>query len=127
MGRKGEATRARVIEAARGCISELGYHGASSNEIARRAGITWGVIQYHFGTRESVLLAVVDHAIEEAFGQQVFTGLESFGQFFAHGVGDDAWACETDEGFGFGDDDVAEHGVACGDAACGGVGQYADK
>ncbi len=65
MGRKGEATRARVIDAARGCISELGYHGASSNEIARRAGITWGVIQYHFGTRESVLLAVVDHAIDE--------------------------------------------------------------
>ena len=65
MGRKGEATRRRVIEAARDCISELGFHRASSNEIARRAGMTWGVIQYHFGTRESVLLAVVDSAIEE--------------------------------------------------------------
>jgi AcrR family transcriptional regulator len=64
-GRKGTATRARVIEAARECISELGYHRASSNEIARQAGITWGVIQYHFGSRESVLLAIVDSAVEE--------------------------------------------------------------
>jgi AcrR family transcriptional regulator len=54
-----------VIEAARKCISELGYHRASSNEIARQAGITWGVIQYHFGSRESVLLAIVDDAVEE--------------------------------------------------------------
>lgn len=64
-GRKGAATRARVIEAARECLSELGYHRASSNEIARRADITWGVIQYHFGSRESVLLAIVDSAVEE--------------------------------------------------------------
>jgi AcrR family transcriptional regulator len=54
-----------VIEAARKCISELGYHRASSNEIARQAGMTWGVIQYHFGSRESVLLAIVDGAVEE--------------------------------------------------------------
>ncbi len=65
MGKKGAETRARVIEAARACISELGYHRASSNEIARRAGITWGVIQYHFGSRESVLLAIVDGAVDE--------------------------------------------------------------
>ncbi|MAG34065.1 MAG: hypothetical protein CL908_24560 [Deltaproteobacteria bacterium] len=61
---KGAATRARVVDAARRCISELGYHRASSNEIARWAGVTWGVIQYHFGSRESVLLALVDDAVE---------------------------------------------------------------
>ena len=62
---KGAATRAHVIDAARKCISELGYHRASSNEIARWAGVTWGVIQYHFGSREAVLLAIVDDAVAD--------------------------------------------------------------
>jgi AcrR family transcriptional regulator len=53
------ATRVRVIEAAVACILERGFYRASSNEIARRAGVTWGVIQHHFGTREELLLAVL--------------------------------------------------------------------
>src|SRR3954451_18710554 len=52
------STRTRVIEAAVACILEEGFYRASSNKIARRAGVTWGVIQYHFGTREGLLLAV---------------------------------------------------------------------
>ncbi|HEY8528022.1 MAG TPA: TetR/AcrR family transcriptional regulator [Acidimicrobiales bacterium] len=55
------ATRTRVIEAAVACILERGFYRASSNEIARRAGVTWGVIQHHFGTREELLLAVLRH------------------------------------------------------------------
>jgi AcrR family transcriptional regulator len=53
------ATRNRVIDAAVACILERGFYRASSNEIARRAGVTWGVIQHHFGTREELLLAVL--------------------------------------------------------------------
>jgi AcrR family transcriptional regulator len=53
-------TRRRVLDAAVSCIIERGFYRASSNEIARHAGMTWGVIQYHFGTRESLMLAVLD-------------------------------------------------------------------
>lgn len=53
-----ESTRARMLSAAVACILEEGYYRASSNRIAQRAGVTWGVIQYHFGTREQLLLAV---------------------------------------------------------------------
>jgi AcrR family transcriptional regulator len=53
-------TRRRVIDAAVACILERGFYRASSNEIARRAGVTWGVIQYHFGTREALMLAVLE-------------------------------------------------------------------
>ena len=54
-------TRARVIEAAVECIIELGfYRGSSTNEIARRAGATWGVIQWYFGNREGLMLAVLE-------------------------------------------------------------------
>ena len=53
------ATRERVIAAAVDSILERGFYRASSNEIARRAGVTWGVIQHHFGTREALMLAVL--------------------------------------------------------------------
>lgn len=54
------ATRQRVIDAAIKCILEQGFYRASSNAIAETAGLTWGVIQYHFGTRESLMLAVLE-------------------------------------------------------------------
>jgi AcrR family transcriptional regulator len=52
-------TRQRVILAAIQCILEQGFYRASSNAIAERAGLTWGVIQYYFGTREKLMLAVL--------------------------------------------------------------------
>jgi TetR/AcrR family transcriptional regulator, regulator of cefoperazone and chloramphenicol sensitivity len=60
-----ESTRARMLAAAIECILEEGYYRASSNRIAQRAGVTWGVIQYHFGTREQLLLAVVREGAED--------------------------------------------------------------
>jgi AcrR family transcriptional regulator len=45
-------------------VAERGVLGASSNEIARRAGVSWGVIQYHFGTREGILLSMIEEGFE---------------------------------------------------------------
>jgi AcrR family transcriptional regulator len=79
------ATRRRVLDAALSCIIERGFYRASSNEIARQAGMTWGVIQYHFGTRESLMLAVLEDTatrfidlVEHAHidGQDVTTRLD---------------------------------------------------
>lgn len=54
-------TRDRVLRAAVECIIDLGfYRGSSTNEIARRAGVTWGVIQWYFGNREGLMLAVLE-------------------------------------------------------------------
>ena len=57
-------TRARVLESAVACIDELESR-ASSNEIARRAGMTWGAIQHHFGSREDLLLSVIESNFSE--------------------------------------------------------------
>jgi AcrR family transcriptional regulator len=59
-----DSTAARVVDAAIACILEEGFYRASSNEIARRADVTWGVIQYHFGSREALLLAVLERAAD---------------------------------------------------------------
>jgi AcrR family transcriptional regulator len=62
--RSGE-TRAKVIEATIQCILEEGFYRASSNRIADRSGVTWGVIQYHFGTREGLLAAAYEEGMSE--------------------------------------------------------------
>ena len=59
-----EDTRQRVIDAAIDCILENGFYRASSNAIAERAGLSWGVIQYWFGSRESLMLAVLEEGTE---------------------------------------------------------------
>jgi AcrR family transcriptional regulator len=69
-------TRDRVINAAIECIIELGfYRGSSTNEIARRAGVTWGVIQHYFGNREGLMLAVLQagarHMVETVEGARI--------------------------------------------------------
>jgi AcrR family transcriptional regulator len=53
-------TRQRVIDAAIRCILEQGFYRASSNAIAETAGLSWGVIQYYFGSREALMLAVLE-------------------------------------------------------------------
>jgi AcrR family transcriptional regulator len=53
-------TRQKVVEAAIQCILEQGFYRSSSNAIAEAAGLSWGVIQYYFGSRESLMLAVVE-------------------------------------------------------------------
>lgn len=60
--------RAGVVEAAISCILELGIYRASSNAIAERAGVTWGTIQHHFGTREGLMLAVLEEGNERLSG-----------------------------------------------------------
>ena len=38
-----------VIDETVRCVIEEGFGAASAKHITERAGVTWGVIQYHFG------------------------------------------------------------------------------
>jgi AcrR family transcriptional regulator len=55
-----QGTRQKVVDAAIQCILEQGFYRASSNAIAETAGLSWGVIQYYFGSREGLMLAVLE-------------------------------------------------------------------
>jgi AcrR family transcriptional regulator len=75
--RDGEATRRRVLDAVVSCILEQGYYQASSNEIARRAGVTWGTIQHQFGSREALMIAVLEDGwrrLHESVGSEQIVG-----------------------------------------------------
>ncbi|WP_182523887.1 TetR/AcrR family transcriptional regulator [Nocardioides dongkuii] len=57
---RAEATRSRIIDETVDCVLEQGFSAASAKHIAERAGVTWGVVQYHFGDRDGILAAVVE-------------------------------------------------------------------
>jgi AcrR family transcriptional regulator len=56
---RGDRTRDAIIRETVRCINEEGFAAASASHIAERAGVTWGVIQYHFGDRNGLLSAVI--------------------------------------------------------------------
>ena len=64
LSRTSEKTRQAVMDAAIHCLATEGYHRATSNRIAREAGLSWGVIQYHFGDRVGIYRAVLDNIID---------------------------------------------------------------
>ncbi|MDX1736586.1 MAG: TetR/AcrR family transcriptional regulator [Halioglobus sp.] len=65
---KSEVTRARVIEAAIDCIYAQGFNAAHTNRIAEQAGVSWGVLQYHFGDKDGLLQAVLDSIFADFSG-----------------------------------------------------------
>lgn len=66
---RADRTRAMVIDETVRCVLEEGFAAASAKHITERAGVTWGVIQYHFGDRDGLMMAVVD----QGFGQLLET------------------------------------------------------
>lgn len=62
MTRRGEATRARLIEATRDVVREAGYAHASTRAIAKAAGVAEGTIYRHFRDKASLFLAAVMEA-----------------------------------------------------------------
>lgn len=46
------------------CIREEGFSAASARHIIERAGVSWGVIQHHFGDRDGLLTAVIEDAVD---------------------------------------------------------------
>lgn len=64
-GVKGAAMRLRLIEATIAALTELGYAGASTSEVVRRAKVSRGALLHHFPTRAELLLATARHICEE--------------------------------------------------------------
>ncbi len=58
-------TRRRVMAAVVESIAEVGFERTTASEISRRAGVTWGAVQHHFGDKDGILMAV----LEESFAR----------------------------------------------------------
>jgi len=53
-----EERREEILDAAQAVFAERGYHGASTEEIARRAGISQPYVFRLFGTKKDLFIAV---------------------------------------------------------------------
>jgi AcrR family transcriptional regulator len=61
---KGRATRRDILEQATALFGEAGYRGTSLREIAARCGLSHPGLLHHFPTKQSLLLAVLEHRDE---------------------------------------------------------------
>lgn len=60
---RAERTRQVVIDETVRYILDEGFVAPSVRRITERAGLTWGVVQYHFGDLDGLLMAVVEQGI----------------------------------------------------------------
>jgi AcrR family transcriptional regulator len=67
-------TRARLLQAAAEVYARRGFGGATLDEVAGRAGLTKGAVYDHFGSKENLLLALM----EEYLAGQIVEQLELF-------------------------------------------------
>jgi AcrR family transcriptional regulator len=58
-------TRERLLAAARSAFASSGFHGASVDEIASRAGFSTGALYSNFDGKEDLFLVLMEREIEE--------------------------------------------------------------
>jgi TetR/AcrR family acrAB operon transcriptional repressor len=75
-GRRAEqaaATRQRLIEAAMRLFAQQGYTASSVAAIGEQAGVSRGLVNFHFATKENLLHAVIEQLVSE-LERQMFPG-----------------------------------------------------
>ena len=75
---RGDATKESILEAARESLREQGYSATSIRAVAERAGVQLSLVHYHFGSKQAMLVAVLEHENEKLLERQqaLFAGPE---------------------------------------------------
>ena len=76
-----DATRQRIVDAAIETFAEHGFGASSTRDIAARAGVTQGLLTYHFASKDELWRAAAD---------QIFDGLVAALALDAAAAGGDA-------------------------------------
>jgi AcrR family transcriptional regulator len=71
-------TRARILEAARGCLLADGYASLSTRRVADAADVPLSQIHYYFGSKQELILAVLAEENERLLSRQttMYSGSE---------------------------------------------------
>src|SRR4029077_3956251 len=59
------STKARILEAAEGVFAARGFEGASTREIAARAGVNISSLHYHWESKETLYFAVFRNVFDQ--------------------------------------------------------------
>jgi AcrR family transcriptional regulator len=63
-------TRTALLEAAGSCLHKYGYAGLSTRRVAEAAAVPLSQIHYHFGSKEALVLALLEHQNEQLLARQ---------------------------------------------------------
>jgi AcrR family transcriptional regulator len=63
-------TRLRILAAAKDALLDVGYANLSTRGIAETAGVPLSQIHYHFGSKQNLMLAVLDMENQQRLGRQ---------------------------------------------------------
>ncbi|HEX5895575.1 MAG TPA: TetR/AcrR family transcriptional regulator [Thermoleophilaceae bacterium] len=67
---RGQATRLRIVDAARDVLIERGYADTSTRAVAEQAGVQLSLVHYHFGSKQQLLVAVLERENERLLERQ---------------------------------------------------------
>lgn len=70
--RKGDETRARILEAALAAFGADGFRGATTRQIAEEAGVNLPALKYYFGGKEGLYLACAQEIVDR-YSQRLLT------------------------------------------------------
>lgn len=62
---RADAQRDRILQAARKCFIEHGFHAASMASIAATSGMSAGLIYRYFQGKNEIILAIIDRQLQE--------------------------------------------------------------
>ena len=65
----GRETEEKIIECAGQLIAEKGFASVTSKEICRAAGVKLAAVNYHFGSRDGLYLAVLEN-VQQYLGKK---------------------------------------------------------
>jgi AcrR family transcriptional regulator len=93
-GEEDSSKRRQILDGARKVFMDLGFDGASMNEIARAAGVSKGTLYVYFADKSRLFEAIVeDEALEKGKlaynldpGRDVETTLREFGRAYISGM-----------------------------------------
>jgi AcrR family transcriptional regulator len=90
-------TRAQLLSAAARVYARRGFAGATLDEVAEEAGYTKGAVYDHFGSKDKLLLALLDEHLSAQIAEQ--TALFDPGKDTAERprIGADRWMTELEE------------------------------
>jgi AcrR family transcriptional regulator len=65
-----DGTRGIILQAARDALHDTGYAGLSTRRIAEAAGVPLSQIHYHFGSKQGLVLAVLEEENQRRLARQ---------------------------------------------------------
>ena len=74
-----EERRSTILAAASECIALQGYDGVRLRDVSKRAGVSVGLIQHYFDTRDELLAQAIRHLSEELLAQFARPTAEALG------------------------------------------------